>query len=193
MISSSLRRSCFPNSLSAKDCRRTRYSARITIYSPGLGSMQTMIAGTHECCSKLVVCGVRERCTRNSKTLYREWELRSNLITRIMRSSIASSTTPNTASRLQQQTNYRHRVRTRTHAVVRGATLKALLGMVETISNHSLERDVTLPLLSRRLVRSMAKKLLYRKLDRPISNFHDEQRIYKTRRRMTQKITLEPG
>jgi hypothetical protein len=110
-----------------------------------------------------------------------------------MRSSIASSTTPNTASRLQQQTNYRHRVRTRTHAVVRGATLKALLGMVEMISNHSLERDVTLPLLSRRLVRSMAKKLLYRKLDRLISNFHDEQRIYKTRRRMTQKITLEPG
>jgi hypothetical protein len=195
-ISSSSRRSCFPNSRSAKDFQRTRCSVHTMIYSPELESMQTMIADTHEYCSRLVACGVQGRCTRSSKKFYREWELRSNLITRMMRmmkNPTASPRTPNIASRLQPQTNYRTRTRRRTHTLVRGATPKARLGMVETISDRSIEKGVTLPLLLRRPTTPTTNNMLCTKPDRPVSNSHCSQRIFKARSRMVQNITLEPG
>jgi hypothetical protein len=191
---SSSRRNCFPNSPSGRDFQRTRCSVHTMICYLELASMQTMIADMHECYSKLVVCVVKGHCTKSSKKSYREWESRSNSIPRMEGNSLANSGTPSTVLRLQRQTNRHHGMRMKILAIARGATLKARLGILEKIFNRSRERGAILP---RRLLkldtRPTVTKMLCRKLIHHSSKRPYEQPTSKTRNRMAQNITLEPG
>jgi hypothetical protein len=194
MILSSWRRSCFQNFPSAKDFPRTRYSVHTTRYFPGLGLMQTMIADMREYCSRLGACGVKGHYTRSSKKSCREWELRSNLITTMVRSSTAGSRTRNTALRPRQQTIHRHRTRTRIRVDVEGAIPKVRLGILEMISRRALVNGAT---LSHRLPRSVTRRApaptFCGKLHHTNSKFHSEQTISKTRKKMGRSTMLEPG
>jgi hypothetical protein len=113
---------------------------------------------------------------------------------RMMRNNIVSLMPRSTVLILRQQTNRRHRTKTKTLIIAQGGTLKAPPGMAETIFNHNLERGVTLPhQLPKLNFNPTVARMLYRKPDYPTNSFHYEQPTSKTRKRMAQNITLEPG
>lgn len=193
MKSSTTPRNCFPSSQSAKDFLRTRYSPHTMIYFRDLGSMRTMTVDMHECCSKLAVCEVKGHYTRSLKKSYPEWESKSNLITRKMRST-ANSTIRSTALKSPQLMSCTHRMRTRIPTVSEGVTLRARRGKGESTSDHSLGRDVTRPRRSRGIDTGLLiSKTCYRKPGRHNSNFRSEHPTSKCRKRIAQHIALDPG